>query len=64
MLTNKDRAEVERVGGRMRARYRHLLVDEAKRRFEADREAERQRRELMVDRFTGDELIDEGAGDE
>ena len=56
MLSDRDRIEVERVEGRVRDRYRHLMADDAKRRYRIDIARERVERERMVDKYGAEEI--------
>lgn len=64
MLTDRDRVELERVGDRMRERYRHLLSQAAEREYWARQRAKAEARWALLDRFDGQELADDYEGDD
>lgn len=55
----RERVEVERVGDRMRERYRNLMAEDAERRFRIRQAAARKAREVMVDKYGAEEFHDE-----
>lgn len=63
MLTDRDRVALERVGDRMRERYRHLLAEDAERRFRVREAAARKAREMMVDKYGAEEIHGEPEDD-
>lgn len=65
MLTDGERFEAERVAERMRERYRHLMADEAKRRYRVEQAAKQRARWELMDKHGADEWHDsEEAADE
>lgn len=64
MLTDRDRVELERVGERLRKRYRHLLMETAERNYWDRQRAMRDKRWATAERFDGQELSDEPGGDD
>lgn len=62
MLTDRDRVELERVGERMRERYRHLLMETAERNYWDRQRAMREKRWATAERFSEQELADDELG--
>lgn len=63
-LTDRELVELERIGDRMRERYRHLMSKTAERNYWDRQCAERDARWALTDRFDGQELADDVGGDD
>lgn len=63
-LTERELVELERIGDRMRERYRHLMSQAAERNYWDRQRAESEARWARAERFDGQELADDFGGDE
>ena len=55
-VTEAELVELERVGDRLRERYRHLIADDAKRRYLIREAAARQARAELIDKYSAAEI--------